>query len=309
MRLNRRAFTLVELLVATAIAGVAAAFMGATLARQQRFYSSAAAVLEVRSQLRDAADVLSADIRGAAVSTFGFPLMSDTAIEMYATIATSVACSAPAGVTVGLATATLTSGATLTSILVQPDTGDIAMLYGIPSGVADSGRWETHRVAVFQSRPLSTSCPQSAGFTSAADAAQGATAYSVTLATAPSPAVRGGAPIHFVRRARYSLYRSSDGDWYLGYRRCSASGFGCAAIQPVSGPYSAYGGGGSGGISFRYFDSAGAELSPGSSSTAVARVDLVLRGETAHASALVGDAHSAWRDSVLVTVSPRNRTR
>src|SRR5688572_24991854 len=102
MRVTRRGFSLVELLVATAIGTSVAALITVTLVRQQRFYSSAGAMLEVRSQLRDAADVLATDIRGAAVAIHGFPLMTDTALEMFATIATSVACEVPAGAAIAL---------------------------------------------------------------------------------------------------------------------------------------------------------------------------------------------------------------
>lgn len=309
--MTRKGFTLVELIVATTIAGIAAGVMTMTLVRQQRFFASAEAVLDVRSQLRDAADVLATDIRGAAVGSFGLPLMTDTAIEMFTTIGMSVACSAPVGYNIGLPPITLASGNTLTSLLATPDTGDLALIYGLPSGAPDSGRWESHRIVSFTPRALSTSCPSTTGFTTAGDAFSGATGYSLSLVATPSGAVRKGALIHFVRRARYSLYRSSDGLWYLGYRRCTASGASaCAAIQPVSGPYQPYrGSAGVPGLSFRYYDAAGGEIPFSGPSQSVARVEIVLRGQTAGAASLNGDARSMWRDSAVVTVSPRNRLR
>jgi prepilin-type N-terminal cleavage/methylation domain-containing protein len=306
MRLTRRrGFTLVELLVATAIAGLAAAAMTLTLSRQQRFYSSAGAILDVRSQVRDGADVLVSDIRSAAVGRFGLPLMTDSAIEMFTVIASSVACSAPSGATVGIPPLVLARGNTLTSILFQPDTGDVAVAYAASTN-PDSSGWESLGIASFTSRSLASSCPPSSGFTSAGDAAAGRSGYSVTFAQPPASAVRAGAPIAFLRRVRYSLYRSSDNRWYLGYRRCSAASGVCAAIQPVSGPYRGYSSSaGSSGLSFRYFDSLGTELV--SSSTDVARVDIVLRGQTLRAASLTGDSRIAYRDSLVVSVSPRNR--
>lgn len=306
-----RGFTLIELLLATALAGAVAALIGSTLVRQQRFHISAAEMLEVRGHLRDAAGVLAADIRGAAVSHHGLPVMTDSAIEMFTTIATSVACDAPAGTSIGMPPKTLASGNTLTSILLQPDSGDLAIIYGIPGGEADSGRWETVPVSTFSSRSLAAACPASTGFASVSDEAAGATGFTATFASAPSTAVRKGAPVHFLRRARWSLYRSSDNRWYLGYRRCNAVGPPvCSAIQPVSGPYRSYSeSGAASGLSFRYYDASGTEVRDGASSTAVARVDIVLRGETGRAVALAGDARAAYRDSVVVTVSPRNRWR
>lgn len=312
MRLNtRRAFTLPELLVSVAIAGIVATAITTTLVRQQRFYSAAADVLDVRTQLRDAADVLASDIRGAAVASYGVPLMADSAIELFASIGTSIACSAPSGTVIALAPSVLANGNTLTSLLVTPDTGDLAAVYSIPSGNIDSARWETRRVTSFTSRSLSSTCPASTGFTTVADAAAGATGYQLTLSSSPGTSIRKGAPIRFLRRARYSIYKSSDGKWYLGYRRCSVEGPpSCSAIQPLSGPYRSYGSRGTeSGLSFRYYDVKGAELSPGSSGVSVARVDIVIRGESSKRVRLAGDAQRTFRDSTIVTVSPRNRVR
>jgi hypothetical protein len=205
----------------------------------------------------------------------------------------------------------LANGNTLTSLLANPDTADLAAVYTIPSGNIDSARWETKRIAAFSNRSLATACPSSTGFTTLADAASGATGYQLTIESATKTIVRKGAPVRFIRRARYSIYKSSDGLWYLGYRRCNASGPpSCAAIQPLSGPYRAYGKKGTAsGLSFRYFDSGGAELPTGSSGLSLARVDIVLRGESARRVAMAGDAQSTFKDSIIVPVSPRNRAR
>lgn len=302
---GRRAFTVIELLVSAAVAGVAAMAMTAVLTRQQRFYASASEILDVRGQVRDGADILVSDIRSAAVARFGFPVKTDSAIEMFTVIATSVACSAPVGSTIGLPPQMLTRGHTLTSILFRPDSGDLAVLYA-DSAAADSSGWETSRIEAFSPRALSSSCPASTGFTASGDASAGSTGYVVTLAQPPTAVIRAGAPIVFVRRVRYSLYRSSGGDWYLGYRRCGALSGVCAAIQPVSGPYRQYAStSGSSGLSFRYYDDTDKEVV--SSSGAVARVDIVLRGETSRTASLTGDSRVTYRDSLVVTVSPRNR--
>ena len=268
-------------------------------------------MLQVRGQLRDAADVLATDIRGAAVSRYGLPLMTDSALELFAGIGTSVVCTTPAGPALFLPPTALSSGTVLTSLLATPDTGDLALIYAMPGGIPDSGQWVESRITAFASRSLSTSCPPSTGFTSAADAAAGRKGYVVTLGSALT-AVRKGAPVRFLRRARYSLYRSSDGSWYLGYRRCNATGPSvCSTIQPVSGPYLAYGSSGAAtnGLAFRYFNAAGSELLDAALSATTARVDIVLRGETVRAVALVGDARVRYRDSAVVTISPRNRSR
>jgi type II secretory pathway pseudopilin PulG len=312
MKRSRCGFTLIELVVAGTLAAIVGATLMMTLRKQERFYGSATEVMRLRSQLRDAADVLVADIRGAAVSRYGLALMTDTAVELYSTLGSSVVCATPAGRTLFLPPSTLASGTVLTSLLASPDTGDLALLYSIPGGNPDSARWIESRISAFVPRSLASSCPASTGFTSALDAAGGRTGYAVTLLANPPPDVRRGAPVRFIRRARYSLYRSSDGDWYLGYRRCNPVGPSiCTTIQPVSGPYlpHARAGASSAGISFRYFDSGGVELFDMAQSAFVARIDVVLRGETARAVSLVGDARQRYRDSAIVSVSPRNRVR
>ena len=297
--------------MSAAIAGVVVAATMTTLLRQQRFYAAATELLDVRADLRDAGDVLASDIRGAAVASYGLPVMADSAIELYSTIGTSVACSAPSGASMGLAPSVLANGNTLTSLLVTPDTADLAAVYTIPAGTPDSARWETRRISAFVTRPLSGTCPASSGFTTLADAITGATAYQLILAGAPVANVRKGAPIRFLRRARYSIYKSSDNRWYLGYRRCGvAPPYPCGVIQPLSGPYRPYGASvAQSGLSFRYYGLDGIELTSAASGSAVARVEIVLRGQSSRGVALVGDDQKTFRDSTVVSVSPRNRRR
>jgi hypothetical protein len=229
---------------------------------------------------------------------------------MYASVASSIVCSVPSTTSVTLPPLRLASGNTLTSMLAQPDTGDIAMVYVAPAAFPDSGRWELMRIASFGTRSLTTSCPVSTGFTSFADASGGSTGYLATFASAPTVPLRSGAPIYFVRRGRYSLYRSSDGRWYLGYRRCNPIGPStCAAIQPVSGPYDAYSSAGGSGLAFKYADASGVPVTSAASSQLVARIDIVVRGRASANARLPGDTRLAYRDSAIVSVSPRNRSR
>jgi prepilin-type N-terminal cleavage/methylation domain-containing protein len=313
MLLNRRrpGFTLIEVVVATAIAGIVGATLMMTLRRQERFYSSASLMLEVRDQLRDGADVLTSDIRGAAVERYGFPLMTDSAVELFSTIGSSVVCETPSGATLFLPPSTLSSGATLTSLLASPDTGDLALIYAMVGGIPDSAQWVEARIAAFATRALATSCPPTTGFTSSSDLAAGQQGYALTLSSIPAMPVRKGAPVRFVRRGRYSLY-ASGGKWYLGYRRCDALGSSsCGTIQPISGPYLPYVATGSAepGLAFRYFDANGDEIGDASLSPLTTRIDIVLRGSTALVVALAGDARVPYRDSTVVSVSPRNRAR
>jgi prepilin-type N-terminal cleavage/methylation domain-containing protein len=309
VQLKRRGFTLTELLVSIAIASVLMAAVTVTLSRQQRFYSRIGEVLEVKSGLRDAADVLASDIRGAAVAGYGVPLTSDSALELYSTIGSSIACTAASPV-FGLPPALLVNGNTLTSFVAPPDTGDLVELYTAPSANLDSAKWETRRIASFQNRSITTACPSSTGFTTTSDASSGVSAYQLVITGSPVVGARKGALVRFVRRARYSIYKSSDNLWYLGYRRCGVvAPYTCSTIQPVSGPYRPYSAAGQSGLSFRFYDTSGAELLPGATGFALARVDIVIRGQSSRNVGLAGDVIKPFRDSVVVTVSPRNRSR
>ena len=157
MKRSRCGFTLIELVVAGTLAAIVGATLMMTLRKQERFYGSATEVMRLRSQLRDAADVLVADIRGAAVSRYGLALMTDTAVELYSTLGSSVVCATPAGRTLFLPPSTLASGTVLTSLLGSPDTGDLALLYSIPGGNPDSARWIESRISAFVPRSLASS--------------------------------------------------------------------------------------------------------------------------------------------------------
>ncbi|HEX9218918.1 MAG TPA: hypothetical protein VF858_00385, partial [Gemmatimonadaceae bacterium] len=119
-----------------------------------------------------------------------------------------------------------------------------------------------------------------------------------------------GVPIRFVRRGRYSLYRASDGDWYLGYRRCNALGPSvCGAIQPLSGPYRGYSSNRDAtGLLFEYFDSQGERLSAGSPGLELARVDITARAQSRH-QVLVEQRAVIPADSGAVSIAIRNRTQ
>ena len=265
-------------------------------------------MLSVRAELRDGADILFNDLRSAAIAMFGLPVMTDTAVEMISIIGSSVSCTAPAGAAIELPPVILAAGHTLTSLLTQPDTGDIALVYG--AGQVPDSAWETHRIASFSPRSVTTTCPPSTGYTDGTDALSNSSAFLLTLASNPSNRVRRGAPVHFLRRARYSLYKSSDGEWYLGYRRCGVSPpNACGPIQPVSGPYRRLRSGSDPGMSFKYYDSSGTQLLDASQSFRVARLEIVIRGESQRLVAFSGDKKQSWRDSVIVTVAPRNAER
>jgi prepilin-type N-terminal cleavage/methylation domain-containing protein len=301
----RSAFTLIELAVVLVLLGVVGSAIGVTLLRQQRFYRGATELLYARQGVRDAIELLSTDIRGTSTADT-VRLLADSAIELFASIGTSVACQT-AGREIGLPGAVARPGITLTSFATEPDTGDLALFYR--DSIESGSQWERHRIAAFTARALAETCPASTGFTRAEDADAGAKGFLVTLSTPLSTHVARGAPARFIRRGRYSLYRASDGNTYLGYRRCNAIGpSACGAIQPLSGPYRAYSTNpGSTGLLFGYFDAGGAHLGADASPLALARVDITARAESRQRLNVEGLSVTP-SDAATVSVGIRNRS-
>ena len=304
MRPNRAAFTLIELAVVLAILAVSGAAMGMLLIRQQRFYRGASELLYAREGVRDALEVLASDLRGISIADT-VRLLADSAIEIYASTGSSVVCQTPSAEAIGLPPAA-PSGNTLTAFLTEPDTGDLVLIYRVAE---DVGSWERHRIGSFSSRAVGSVCPSSSGFTRG-DAAGGLPGFLVTLDAPLSPETHIGAPVRFIRRGRYSLYRASDGEWYLGYRRCNAIGASsCGAVQPLSGPYRGYSRDASTtGLLFEYLDGAGKRLDASSSPLDLARVDITARTESRQRLSVEGRAFKP-ADSATISIAVRNRLR
>jgi hypothetical protein len=302
VRRERSGLSLAELVVVVAIAGVVGSAIVATVTRQQRFYRGAAELHYLRENVRDAMEVLSTDIRGMSVADT-VRLRADSAIEFFATIGSSVVCQT-VGNEVGLPSEHSSTNS-LSAFQTVPDSGDLAVFYThLASGAED---WEPHRIAGFASRSLALSCPASSGLSQQSELDAAVTGFVVTLANPLRDEVRAGTPVRFVRRARYSLYRASDRDWYLGYRRCNAVGASaCGVIQPVSGPYRAYSSDPrASGLLFEYFDATGQRLGALASPLALARVDITARSEGTE-QAVVGARPNTISDSATVSVAIRN---
>lgn len=305
VRHNRAGVSLPEVVVVMVLAGLVGSLIALTLMRQQRFFGRATELHSVRENVRDAIEVLSTDIRGMSVADT-VRLRADSAIEFFATIGTSVVCQI-SGSEVGLPAAN-PSRNSLSAFLVEPDTGDLAVFYGRSKSGGEE--WEQHRIVDFVTRALASSCPAASRMSEQSEVDAAGTGFVVTIGTPLRGEVKAGSPVRFVRRARYSLYRASDSDWYLGYRRCTAIGASaCGVIQPVSGGYRAYTSDRlATGLLFEYFDANGQRLPPDASPLALARVDITARSESGQ-QASVSDAAHKISDSATVSVAIRSPVR
>lgn len=268
--------------------GLVGSTIGSLLLRQQRFYRAAGELLYAREGVRDALEVLATDIRGIAVADT-VRLLADSAIEMFSGIGSSVVCERTSDTELGLRRS-FGSGNTLTSLLTDPDSGDLAFFYR--DSAVDETNWERHRISGFSTPTTGATCP----------------GFRLTLAAPLSSDIHIGAPVRFIRRGRYSLYRASDGEWYLGYRRCNALGASaCGSIQPLSGPYRSYSSNGEAtGLLFEYFDARGERLTATSSPLELARVDVTARAASRQRIIVEKNATNPG-DSATVSIAIRNR--
>ncbi|CAN5166735.1 hypothetical protein BH23GEM2_BH23GEM2_03430 [soil metagenome] len=290
-----KGWTLVELLMAVTILGVITALGASTLASEQRDARAAARLRAVRAEIRDAGSVLAQELRGASPPGDTLRLVADSAIEFFAPILTAVTCAPGSGTRLLLSPPMLAYGPTVPASGSQPDSGDLVWVW-VEDSLRTPGSWRRWQVAAYAAGSgescnleLETLGAQTQLLTIAGDAGL----------------VPAGAPVQLVRRGRYSVYRSADGAWYLGYKRCDALGPSrCQAVQPVAGPYRARTGGRPG-IQFRYFGEVGGELAEASAATETWRVEVIVRSDTAQ-SGLRSRRIGALDDSVVMAVALRN---
>jgi type II secretory pathway pseudopilin PulG len=277
----RTGFTLAELVMAMTIMLVIGGTAIALLVRQQRLYASLNAVMTARATVRDAADILTADLRTVAPQSDTLAFASDTAIQLRSTIGASTVEAVLSSTQVTLPPDTLSDGTPQTFLLTTPDADDDALIYHDSTAAQPARGWDRIPIA-----SISGSGP-----------------YRLTFA-APLPAsVAPGAPLRVLRAGRYSVYRASDRAWYLGYRRCPRTG-GCTTVQPLSGPYDDTA---TPPITFRYYAADGSIATGPGPLTNVARLEVI-----AHARAFVtvrvpGMRQGSVIDSTLTTISFRNQ--
>ncbi len=298
----RRGVTLLELMVAIVIGGLALGLVSAVSVRQQRVFSDLADAAAMGGQLRDAAAILPIDLRAA--SAVAGDVRSgearDTSIELRSTIASGVGCDTSSG---HVLLAPPTGGAgTFGSVAVAIQAGDTAWVF-TPMDTGDV--WRPYRVASATGAAAGQCSPLGPHLSDSAVATAGRIALS--LDSPPALAALIGTPVRVTRPFRYSLYRASDGAWYLGARDWNTASSRFNTIQPVSGPFLSAA---SGGLAFTYIDSAGRAIpTPVADTRAVALVGIAVRAQTRLAPRALAAATSTGghRDSAVISVMLRNR--
>ncbi|HKA58688.1 MAG TPA: prepilin-type N-terminal cleavage/methylation domain-containing protein [Gemmatimonadales bacterium] len=309
-RLRRTGFSLVEFVVVIAVMGLFSTAMVKLLLRQQRFYNSTAQLINTRQQIRQAAFMLPADLRGISRQASDIAVMTDSSIEIRSVFGTSIACMVNvAGSWVSTVPAQLLKGSAMTSWKVPPAVNDSVAIYddGATIGEQDDS-WRLARITAvaLQTGDVANGCPSSSKLVQVADLTPSNPSYRLTISPAPVATTMQGAAMRFFRRVHYSLWKwPTDGRWYLAYYDCVPNRVPqCTSPQPIAGPLRPYASPGSSGLEFTYYDSTGAETA---NRTLVARIRVVVRGQGETAVNFTGAAPIPLRDSLRIEVGLRNR--
>lgn len=243
----RTGMTLVELLVAlpllALLSTIAVLLLLDTLRSARRRDADSSAMRE----LHTGAQALSAELR--RLRPADLITWRDTLLEFEALIGTGMVCRADAPVT-----STGTSGGRAIIVAAAaprsssdtppdpaaatwhdpPQVGDLLRYWGripstetgSPSALATALESVDGRISAVSTGTLCTTSPVTP------DAAS--TTFTIPISPPRSLVPALGTPIRIMRRTRYSLYRASDGLWYLGKRALGPAGW--DIVQPVAGP-------------------------------------------------------------------------
>ena len=291
--MKRAGHTVIELLVAVGI-GALVIGLGATIGfRHQRFHRDVLVAVERSEQLDQVVALAPITLRAIAPGEGDIApgAARDTSLEFRGTIASAVVCDSASSVVL-LAPADFAPR--MTSYQSRPEPGDTAWFLDA-SGAGE--QWVARSItSVFDS---------TAACMIGATLPFGMTPRRSVAIRLTAPAPVGASIARMTRPTRYSLYRASDGAWYLGAKDWNASLARFSTIQPVAGPLASAS---ASGLRFNYLDSLGALLpaTPGDPAKIAAieagfRVDSAIPGKYAHAASIRGRA--------TAVIALRNRAR
>ena len=312
LRRSRAGFTLVEILVVLVLMGIFAAAMVKLLLRQQRFYNSTNELIQTRQQIRQAAFMLPADLRGISRLGADIYAMTDSSIEFRSVFGSSVVCMVnSAGAWISTVPVQLAKGSAMSNWKLAPAVNDSVAMYDDGTNIGsqdDSWRYSRITAVSLVTGNNVTGCPTTSNLVQPADLTASNPSDHLTLSPAPLATTVQGASIRFFRRVHYSLYKwPTDGKWYLAYYDCVPLRVPACTTppQPIAGPLRPYAAPATtSGLEFTYYDSTGAVTA---TKTQVARVSVVVRGQGQTNINLTGEAAIPLRDSMRVEVGLRNR--
>lgn len=232
--MTRRGSALIDALVALPLIALLGAVAVQLLLGVHRAVVRTDGALGATRELRHASSVLASELRG--LRSRDVVAWSDTAVEFEATVGIGITCAVSADRTsIGVVAADPAAEAdvhangadALAAMWNQPpQPGDRVLAWLAGATPVDSLARVELTVRTFATGTACAGSPLNPA---------GALHDDRITVTTPVPGTLAiGTPLRLTRRTRYSLYRASDGDWFLGRRTRGPSGW--DVIQPVAGP-------------------------------------------------------------------------
>jgi prepilin-type N-terminal cleavage/methylation domain-containing protein len=289
--LNRRGFTLVELMIALVLGALVASAVYRAIVGTQRVTQAGAQKMDVQQNLRAGATYLRTVVRELDAADGDINVATATRLQFRSMRWVAPLCdppvpSGPTAVLLTLRSAAMfglrSPSAVEDSILVFSD--------GDPATRAD----DVWLVGAATGRAASA-CPDGSA---AVDLTVEITAASGGQAAVLAD-VTSGAPARGFQREELSLFQGADTRWWMGQRTANRLGT-WTSVRPLVGPLQAAG------LAFTYHDTTGAVTGV---LTDIASVGLALRGESQVRVRGLGGNIDYARDSILTRAALRNNAR
>ena len=299
--LGRRGYSLIELLIALVLLGMVSAAVYKVLTNNQRLYLAQTQQIDLQQNMRAAATILPAEFRELDAADGDIQAMSATSITMRAMRQLAFVClTPPLGGGIGQLTLTVRAAPMYGNRQTFAQNDSLLIYWeGNPSTRADD-QWLPAQVRAVATGPV---CSDSGAAGPGTVPNQG---YTLTMqpqwinnpALNVANAITRGAPLRGFDNVTYSVFQSpTDQNWYLGQQNNTQGG----TNQPVIGPLI-----GATGVTFSYYDSAGAVTAI---PTQVAQIGIVLRARTASPIRDASGVQAVKVDSIVTRVALRNNPR
>jgi prepilin-type N-terminal cleavage/methylation domain-containing protein len=313
----RSGFSLTELMIVVTLMGLIGTMLTSVLVRQQRFHRAVTSVTDARARMRDIATILPTDLRGISSIENDILVFTDTSLQFRAFIGTSIVCRYNSATAIELPPRILASGTVLTAWITAPDTNDIAFIYdeGTEAGNADD-LWQPYKIMSATTDNTDATCPASSTFTTSPGDDTKEKRIIELNGSPDQTRMEPGAVIRFAREVRYSVYPTNDGQWYVGFQRCTPhTTFGtpgsCGTREILAGPVLAASTDTlTSGLYFVYWNQDGSRVTSAALDSTIAFIGVGVRTTSEsmrQAAATKIQSSFAGGDSIRFTVGLRNR--
>jgi prepilin-type N-terminal cleavage/methylation domain-containing protein len=292
----RRGFTMIEVIVALVVGMIVLGSVVQMLVVQSRGYRKQREQVDVRETAREAASLLSWDLRQAALGGSNFIALGANSVTLRSPRGVGTICGkAPVPALFPAVGQPARYGLWKTGGNITATVDDTALVYQFGRDTAlGQSRWSKLKITAVGT-PAAMGVPACAW--PGARAPDVVVEFAVTtvplLVKTDTSWIKVGAPVRTFRQVQYAEYQSG-GRWWLGRKVGSATTF-----EQLTGPLLAPGA--TGGLTLTYYDANGAVTAD---PTAVSSVAFTLRTES-YKSTNIGSAYTYQHDSLTTRVAVR----